>query len=83
MAVDSDPEVSTEGKQEDDASVDPEFRPFAELPQVEELEVMDISTDDADKAFDGTGCLSAKEKNDVMNIDCKTTLKDIISLFEV
>jgi len=83
MTIDSDPEISTEGKQEEESTVDPEFLPFAELPQVEALEVMDISSDDAHKAFDGSGCLSSKEKNEVLNIDCKTTVKDLSSLFEL
>jgi len=84
MELDLNPEVSTEGKEVPESNkVDPEFLPFAEMPQVEELEVMDIVSEAANVSFDGSACLSDKERHNVIELSCKTTLADILPSFGI
>jgi len=59
------------------------FTPFKELPQYEEYGAHEVDEDLADIAFDGSGCLSQQENLKVINLVCDTSVKDILSQFQV
>jgi len=83
ITIDIDPEIMTEGKLEVENTIDPEFLPFQELPEFENLDVMSIVEDDIHKSFNGSSCLSHIDKKSVVDIECETTVKDILSSFQI
>jgi len=83
IVIDINPEIMTEGKLELENSIDPEFLPFQELPEFESLDVMSITEDDIHKSFNGSACLSHVENTNIVDIQCETTVKDILSSFQI